>query len=172
MKQNSLFCFAEKAIVCRGGRITFATLGDPEMGVIQTQASASRTSRLAFLFLASPLKPRLGAHTKQKSPLCFAERALVCRGGRIRTYDLLLPKQARYRATLHPELVSIIWDCKDTKNKINSQLYSTYFLAKLLSRWLPYRSQILPEVFHSHIHCITKDRQSLSQNLFHNRYPQ
>jgi hypothetical protein len=25
------------------------------------------------------------------------------RGGRIRTYDLLLPKQARYRATLHPE---------------------------------------------------------------------
>jgi hypothetical protein len=26
-----------------------------------------------------------------------------CRGGRIRTYDLLLPKQARYRATLHPE---------------------------------------------------------------------
>jgi hypothetical protein len=30
----------------------------------------------------------------------------LCRGGRIRTYDLLLPKQARYRATLHPELVS------------------------------------------------------------------
>jgi hypothetical protein len=27
----------------------------------------------------------------------------VSRGGRIRTYDLLLPKQARYRATLHPE---------------------------------------------------------------------
>ena len=26
------------------------------------------------------------------------------RDGRIRTYDLLLPKQARYRATLHPEL--------------------------------------------------------------------
>ena len=25
------------------------------------------------------------------------------RGGRIRTYGLLLPKQARYRATLHPE---------------------------------------------------------------------
>ncbi len=30
--------------------------------------------------------------------------ANFCRGGRIRTYDLLLPKQARYRATLHPEL--------------------------------------------------------------------
>ena len=28
---------------------------------------------------------------------------LFCRGGRIRTYDLLLPKQTRYRATLHPE---------------------------------------------------------------------
>lgn len=30
------------------------------------------------------------------------------RGGRIRTYDLLLPKQARYRATLHPEGASFI----------------------------------------------------------------
>ena len=30
-------------------------------------------------------------------------RVNKCRGGRIRTYDLLLPKQARYRATLHPE---------------------------------------------------------------------
>ena len=28
---------------------------------------------------------------------------LKCRGGQIRTDDLLLPKQARYRATLHPE---------------------------------------------------------------------
>jgi hypothetical protein len=27
-----------------------------------------------------------------------------CRGGRIRTYDLLVPNQARYRATLHPEV--------------------------------------------------------------------
>ena len=31
---------------------------------------------------------------------------LFGRGGRIRTYGLLLPKQARYRATLHPEVVS------------------------------------------------------------------
>ena len=30
---------------------------------------------------------------------------LNSRGGRIRTYDLLLPKQARYRATLHPEVL-------------------------------------------------------------------
>ena len=26
-----------------------------------------------------------------------------CRGGQIRTDDLLVPNQARYRATLHPE---------------------------------------------------------------------
>ena len=26
------------------------------------------------------------------------------RGDRIRTYDILLPKQARYQAALHPEL--------------------------------------------------------------------
>ncbi len=29
----------------------------------------------------------------------------IGRGGRIRTYDLLLPKQTRYRATLHPVFV-------------------------------------------------------------------
>ena len=29
------------------------------------------------------------------------------RGGQIRTDDLLLPKQARYRATLHPERITI-----------------------------------------------------------------
>ncbi len=29
-----------------------------------------------------------------------------CRGGQIRTDDLLVPNQARYRATLHPELFS------------------------------------------------------------------
>ena len=33
-----------------------------------------------------------------------------CRDGRIRTYDLLLPKQARYRATLHPELGIFFFD--------------------------------------------------------------
>ena len=33
---------------------------------------------------------------------------LFCRGGRIRTYDLLLPKQTRYRATLHPEIFTNI----------------------------------------------------------------
>ena len=32
------------------------------------------------------------------------ETASYCRGGQIRTDDLLLPKQARYRATLRPEI--------------------------------------------------------------------
>ena len=32
----------------------------------------------------------------------YASVALHSRGGRIRTGDLLLPKQARYRATLRP----------------------------------------------------------------------
>ena len=27
----------------------------------------------------------------------------ICRGGRIRTYDLHIPNVARYRATLHPD---------------------------------------------------------------------
>gem|GEM_PF-1856682 len=32
-------------------------------------------------------------------------RGFLSRGGRIRTYDLHIPNVARYRATLHPELV-------------------------------------------------------------------
>ena len=38
----------------------------------------------------------------EKAALHCARR-LFCRGGQIRTDDLLLPKQARYRATLRPE---------------------------------------------------------------------
>ena len=37
--------------------------------------------------------------TKKSRP----DGQLLCRGGQIRTDDLLLPKQARYRATLRPE---------------------------------------------------------------------
>ena len=33
----------------------------------------------------------------------FKCEEVFCRGGRIRTYDLLVPNQARYRATLRPE---------------------------------------------------------------------
>jgi hypothetical protein len=32
------------------------------------------------------------------------------RGGQIRTGDLLLPKQARYRATLRPESMNLVGD--------------------------------------------------------------
>src|SRR5690606_34923385 len=49
------------------------------------------------------IEPRFEPATNKKSPTTVE---LFCRGGRIRTYDLLLPKQARYRATLHPERVS------------------------------------------------------------------
>ncbi len=48
---------------------------------------------------------------------------LFCRGGRIRTYDLLLPKQTRYRATLHPENF-----CKHTHEPLSFQDFpSAYF---------------------------------------------
>ena len=33
-------------------------------------------------------------------------------GGEIRTHDLLLPKQARYRTTLHPDCVCILSDLR------------------------------------------------------------
>src|SRR5690606_20232879 len=38
-------------------------------------------------------------------------RAFLCRGGRIRTYDLHIPNVARYRATLHPDKVSPLILC-------------------------------------------------------------
>jgi hypothetical protein len=45
----------------------------------------------------------------------------LCRGGQIRTDDLLVPNQARYRATLHPEkhhfeAVHPQKDCKYSRN--------------------------------------------------------
>ena len=46
---------------------------------------------------------------KQKSPfgllLTFEKSRLFGRGDRIRTYDLLLPKQALYQAELRPDTV-------------------------------------------------------------------
>ena len=44
-------------------------------------------------------------HPKQRSRL-DPRRLHFCRGGQIRTDDLLLPKQARYRATLRPDCLS------------------------------------------------------------------
>lgn len=53
---------------------------------------------------------RTASQNKQKASKLYDFEAfdatcyLFCRGGQIRTDDLLLPKQTRYRATLHPEL--------------------------------------------------------------------
>jgi hypothetical protein len=52
-----------------------------------------------------------------------------CRGGRIRTYDLLLPKQARYRATLHPERGAKVQNFSSLQNI--SFLNSPFFLIPL-----------------------------------------
>ena len=38
----------------------------------------------------------------KKTTNFFTVSGLSCRGGRIRTYGLLVPNEARYRATLHP----------------------------------------------------------------------
>ncbi len=46
------------------------------------------------------------------------------RGGRIRTYDLLLPKQARYRATLHPEGVLLSTSPPKGRDAIPGGVYS------------------------------------------------
>ena len=43
------------------------------------------------------------AHISTEEAVPNLETASFCRGGQIRTDDLLLPKQARYRATLRPE---------------------------------------------------------------------
>ncbi len=40
---------------------------------------------------------------------------LIGRGGEIRTPDILLPKQARYQATLHPEEAAL-YRCREEKS--------------------------------------------------------
>ena len=47
---------------------------------------------------------------------------ILCRGGRIRTYDLHIPNVARYRATLHPELGIFVHslNCYGTQRYKNS----------------------------------------------------
>ena len=51
------------------------------------------------------LRALCSATIKQKKPPTFVKGFFFFsgRGGQIRTDDLLLPKQARYRATLHPD---------------------------------------------------------------------
>ncbi len=64
-------------------------------------------------------------YAKKKVPT-EVRTLLVRRGGRIRTYDLLLPKQARYRATLHPERLG----CAKIKKNQKSQPFSTNFFIR------------------------------------------
>lgn len=64
----------------------------------QTQACSAKRYRD---FLLVNLPERAQHVNQQKSPTLLCQ-ACICRGGRIRTYDLLVPNEARYRATLHP----------------------------------------------------------------------
>ena len=50
------------------------------------------------------------------------------RGGEIRTPDILVPNQARYQATLHPEELRILRGCDE---KVNTYL-QYYVLSELL----------------------------------------
>ena len=91
-------------------------------GGFKIKPYASRASKLGIVVLLYPSSAFGGwGVVKQQSPFCFQQKRLfVCRGGRIRTYDLLVPNQARYRATLHPEHLTgiagafqLLRDCKD-----------------------------------------------------------
>jgi hypothetical protein len=98
-----LFYFSHSS--CRHGGNIFLWSGgllrDPAVGDFRKASPAAPLSRLSFLFFPLFVQARSG---KNKKALHFHEGLVFCRGGRIRTYDLLLPKQARYQATLHPEL--------------------------------------------------------------------
>jgi hypothetical protein len=59
---------------------------------------------------------------KQKDP---AISKVFCRGGQIRTDDLLVPNQARYRATLHPENTVLPFCITDTGRSLSRFLIGT-----------------------------------------------
>jgi hypothetical protein len=62
----------------------------------------SRGGRIQPHTLPNPIRDALPFHVKQKRLQFLEAFVFLCRGGRIRTYDPLLPKQMRYRAALHP----------------------------------------------------------------------
>ena len=91
----------------------------PKLISIKKQNPLNSSFRGFFLFLSGwqdsnlrPPAPKAGAIPGYATSRTLVSPFLIllksglnfCRDGRIRTYDLLLPKQARYRATLHPEL--------------------------------------------------------------------
>ncbi len=77
---------------------------------------ASPDVEAGFLFHARTSSSKAWRFAKQKKPLCFRKEAFVCRGGRIRTYDLHIPNVARYRATLHPDRYLFALSCKGIAN--------------------------------------------------------
>ena len=54
-----------------------------------------------------------------------------CRGGQIRTDDLLVPNEARYRATLHPEALKAVQRYTD----IYSLQYFNFYFEFWLDPW-------------------------------------
>ena len=58
-------------------------------------------------------------YENEKAPSVSGAYSQFCRGGQIRTDDLLVPNQARYRATLRPEQLI---KARRYKNIFNNQL--------------------------------------------------
>jgi hypothetical protein len=83
-----------------------AASGHPERVGPQTPQKNAAPAPLAtaLLLCENPQTCGLGFSSIKKPPCRRHSFVVFSRGGRIRTYDLLLPKQTRYRATLHPEL--------------------------------------------------------------------
>ena len=98
--------------------------GDPVVEAVQAIALLFLRQSWLFCFNSFALQTYgLRLAGKQNSLSIKNRKAIVCRGGRIRTYDLLLPKQARYRATLHPENW---YHLSKSHEKSISKLFSTY----------------------------------------------
>jgi hypothetical protein len=100
-----LFSPRNQAFGINNFRMSCADPGEGYWGQLSSLSLLLRRSWLCCFLLA--INPSAWCALKTTKPFLQCKKGLFCRGGRIRTYDLLLPKQARYRATLHPELVSL-----------------------------------------------------------------
>ena len=88
-------CFAQKKKALQSFKLQSFILSQSDPVWIRTKDLLLRRQ------LLYPAELR-GRFSKKKGMISHP----LCRGGQIRTDDLLLPKQARYRATLHPEKIS------------------------------------------------------------------
>ena len=61
--------------------------------------------------------------------------SLFCRGGQIRTDDLLVPNQARYRTTLRPELNSLLKFVVTNPRKRSQMYYFFYFRKQNMGKY-------------------------------------